>query len=121
MSRIIGIDSLKSLVLRLLNGGGIPYFGIRSENIPPDIRTEMGIENGIYVNEAFTGSPAATAGIKKGDVIESINGETIETVAQFYEQLLGLEGETELQVGIFRAGRPEEPRSTETVILKVRE
>ena len=121
LNRIIGIDSLKSLILRLLNGGGIPYFGIRSENIPEDIRTEMGIENGIYVNEAFAGSPAATAGIKKGDVIETINGETIETVAQFYELLLGLEGENELEVGIFRASRPDEPRSAEIVTLKVKE
>ena len=121
MNRVTGIDSLKPLILKLLNGGGIPYFGIRSENIPADVRIEMGIENGIYVNEAFAGSPAAAAGIKKGDVIESINDETIESVAQFYELLLGLDGDTELSVGIFRASREEEPRSVETVILKKKE
>lgn len=119
--RIIGIDSLKDLILRLLNGGGVPYFGIRSENIPADIRTEMGIDNGIYVNETFSNSPAVAAGIKKGDVIESINGENIDSVAQFYKYLLTLDEGAELNVGIFRASREDEPRSEEIVVLTKKE
>ncbi|MCR5322064.1 MAG: trypsin-like peptidase domain-containing protein [Lachnospiraceae bacterium] len=119
--RIIGIDSLKTLILRLLNGGGVPYFGIRSENIPEDVRTEMGIENGIYVNETFTNSPAVTAGIKKGDVIESVNGESIESVSQFYEYLLTLDEGTELNVKIFRASREDEFESEEIVVITKKE
>ena len=119
--RIIGIDSLKTLILRLLNGGKIPYFGIRSENIPDNIRQEMGIENGIYVNETYSNSPAALAGIKKGDVIESINEESINSVSLFYEYLLNLQEGAELRIGIFRASREDEPRSEEIVVLTKKE
>ena len=119
--RIIGIDGLKTLILRLLNGGNVPYFGIRSENIPENVRQEMGIENGIYVNEVFANSPATIAGIKKGDVIESINGESINSVALFYEYLLNLQEGAELRIGIFRASREDEPRSEEIVVLTKKE
>ncbi|MBP5331924.1 MAG: serine protease [Lachnospiraceae bacterium] len=119
--RIIGIDSLKSLILRLLNGAGVPYFGVRAENIPADILETMGIENGIYVNEVFSGSPASLAGIKKGDVIEIVNEESIKTVSQFYEYLLTQEDGAELTVDIYRASRVDEPRSSETVVLTMKE
>ena len=121
VSRIIGIDSLKLLILRLLNNTGVPYFGVRAENIPEDILANMGIENGIYVNEAFSGSSAALAGIKKGDVIETVNDEKISSVSQFYEYLLTQSSETELIVGIYRASRVDEPRSLETVVLTMKE
>ncbi|MCR5331364.1 MAG: trypsin-like peptidase domain-containing protein [Lachnospiraceae bacterium] len=121
LSTITGIDSLKSLILRLLNGAGVPYFGVRAENIPKDILEGMGIKNGIYVNEVFSGSPAAFVGLKKGDVIETVNEETVFSVSQFYEYLLEQDGETAVTVGIYRASRVDEPRSVETVVLTMKE
>lgn len=117
LNHIIGIDCLKSLILKLLNGAGVPYFGIRSENIPKEILDEMGVDNGIYVNEAVSGSPAALAGIKKGDVIVSVNDVKISGVSQFYEYLLTMEEDASLKVKVFRSSRVDEPFSEETVVL----
>ncbi|MCR5685382.1 MAG: PDZ domain-containing protein [Lachnospiraceae bacterium] len=115
--RIIGINSLKPLILKLLNGSEIPLFGIRSEDIPADILENMGIKNGIYINEVISSSPAGKAGIKKGDVIMQIDDEEIKSVSQFYEMLLNKDASAVLEVHVFRASRPENPYFEEKVIL----
>ncbi len=117
-SRIMGINSLKPLILKLLNGSPIPWFGVRCEDIPDDILENMGIENGIYVNEAAAASPAGKAGLKKGDVILSVMGEEITDVSQFYRMLLQTEAGTRAEVQIYRAGRPDDPFFTETVVIE---
>jgi len=117
-NRIVGINSLKSLILKLLNGSDVPLFGIRSEDIPSDILENMGIENGIYVNEVIAASPAGKAGIKKGDVILKIGGDSITGVSQFYEMLLKTDTGTRVEVQIYRASRPDDPYSVENVIIE---
>lgn len=105
----IYIDSLTPVALKLCNSMSRPYFGIRAEDIPDSALYDLQLENGIYVNEVASDSPAEKADIHKGDIITSINGESIYSVRQFSEILMntGLGGE--LEVDIFRSGRKNEP------------
>lgn len=116
-SCVIGINALKTALLKLLNGVGIPYLGVRSENIPEDVLANMGLKNGIYVNEAVSGSPAAEAGIKKGDVIVGLDGVVINTVSDYYDYLMSLELGAEVEAAIFRSSRKEEPE--EKIVISV--
>lgn len=59
-------------------GGGIkrPWFGADGQAVTADISRALGLQRpeGVLVSQVYPGSPAALAGIAKGDVILSIDG-----------------------------------------------
>ena len=116
----IYINSVKTLLLKLLNGNSLPYFGVRAENVPKDILIGMGLENGIYVNEVIAASPAAEAGVKKGDVIVGIDDIKIESVTDFYEYIFSLEEGSTVRVDIYHSGMRDEPAEEISAVLSVK-
>ncbi|MBR5968698.1 MAG: PDZ domain-containing protein [Lachnospiraceae bacterium] len=116
----IYINSVKTLLLKLLNGNPLPYFGVRAENVPKDILIGMGLENGIYVNEVIAASPAAEAGVKKGDVIVGIDDVKIESVTDFYEYIFSLEEGSTVRVDIYHSGMRDEPAEEISAVLSVK-
>lgn len=114
------INSVKTLLLKLLNGNSLPYFGVRAENVPKDILVGMGLENGIYVNEVIAASPAAEAGVKKGDVIVGIDDIKIESVTDFYEYIFSLEEGSTVRVDIYHSGMRDEPAEEISAVLSVK-
>ncbi len=116
----VNINSLKTLLLKLLNGNTLPYFGVRAENMPADILNGMGLENGIYVNEVIPGSPAAEAGVKKGDVIVGIDDVKLQNVTAFYEYIFSLEEGSEIRLNIYHSGMRDEPAEEITAVLSIK-
>ncbi|MBP5330494.1 MAG: serine protease [Lachnospiraceae bacterium] len=114
------INSVKTLLLKLLNGNSLPYFGVRAENVPKDILVGMGLENGIYVNEVIAASPAAEAGVKKGDVIVGIDDIKIESLTDFYEYIFSLEEGSTVRVDIYHSGMRDEPAEEISAVLSVK-
>src|SRR5688572_2269558 len=53
------------------------FLGVRHADLPQDIKSKLKIDDGALVETVVEGSPAATAGIQKGDVIASVNGQVI--------------------------------------------
>lgn len=60
--------------------------------------------HGLYIDDIFTPSPAAAAGVQVGDFVMEINGNRISTVPDFQQALYYFAGTT-VPVRIFRAGR----------------
>ena len=89
--------------------------------MPADILSGMGLENGIYVNEVITGSPAAEAGVKKGDVIVGIDEVRISDVAAFYEYIFSLEEGSGIKLNIYHSGMRDEPAEEISAVLSVKE
>ncbi len=114
------INSVKTLLLKLVNANPIPYFGVRAENVPADILKGMGLENGIYVNEVIAASPAADAGVKKGDVIVGIDDITIGSVTDFYEYIFSLEEGSTVRLDIYHSGMRDEPAEEISAVLSVK-
>lgn len=69
----IGMTRLKNVINRMTTGEQCIYFGITGENIPASVLNDKGLNNGIYVIEAATDSPAYEAGIKTGDIILKVD------------------------------------------------
>ncbi len=113
----VNINSLRTILVKLLNGSPIPYFGVRAENVPADILESMGLENGIYVNEVIASSPAASANVKKGDVIVMLDDTKICSMTDFNEYILGLDAESEVRVQIYHSGMRNETAEEITVVL----
>jgi serine protease Do len=64
-----------------------PYLGVSTSRLTPAIRRELGVsvESGALVRGVEPGSPAASAGLRPGDVIVDLAGTPVESV----EDLLG--------------------------------
>lgn len=114
---VMDLSSFTVLLEKLLNGEAIPYFGIRAENIPSNILSNLELTHGIYVNEAIALSPAAEAGLKKGDIITDLDDKAISSVSEFYEYILSVPEGTPITARIYRSSKSEEP--TEEIIVTV--
>jgi S1-C subfamily serine protease len=79
-----------------------PFLGVQTRELTPSLKKRLNItaEEGIVVTEVVPHSPAAQAGLHKGDVITSANGKTV-TEPQELRQVIqdaGPGGEVRLEV-----------------------
>jgi serine protease DegQ len=73
-----------------------------------DLRKEKNIPatvSGIYIDNVFSPSPATKAGIKIGDVLQSMNGEPVGYVYEFQRILYRLGIGARVKLGITRGGK----------------
>lgn len=83
----IPINATKGLVKSILEGKGVQksYIGVRYISITPEVRAEYGlsVKSGVYIGGRSeeeliaAGSPAAEAGLRKGDIITKINDKKV--------------------------------------------
>jgi len=71
----------KWVTTQLIDKGSVQraYLGVAIGEVTSDIAKRVGVKKGegVLVNEVFTGSPAAEAGVQEGDVILSFNGQKV--------------------------------------------
>jgi serine protease Do len=80
-----------------------PYLGIaaRGEELEPDLSRETGAARAVRVVEVGAGTPAETAGLRKGDRILAARGEPVHSVDDL-QRLLVLSEPRELEIRILR-------------------
>ena len=80
--------------------------GLYVTDVDQDIRKSLELpasRSGVVVVAVEQGSASAVAGLRQGDMIESINGRNVKNVADFYS-LIGTKKNKELSFRIFRQG-----------------
>lgn len=102
-----GISDLKALIEELSNGYTVTYCGIIGENITADMASAYGLPAGVYVREVKENSPAFQAGIQSGDVITSVNDETVLTFSTFSEKIYKLNSGDKATINVKRLGKDE--------------
>lgn len=87
----VPINTAKRVAKEIIETGEVqyPYIGIRMVTLTPEIKQrlqqlpqqnlEINADSGVLIVETVQGSPATQAGLQAGDVIQTINGETVET------------------------------------------
>jgi S1-C subfamily serine protease len=85
----IPIDKAKTIAAQLQRGEKVahPFIGVRMENLTPELARRFNSNpnspiqlpeiNGVLVRQVIPNSPAASAGIRPGDVIVQVDGENI--------------------------------------------
>ncbi len=81
----IASDHIQQFIPQLQKGGtittasGTAYMGVELVSVDPQIQQQFGItaSSGAFVAQVVAGSPADQAGIRGGDVITSIDGQTV--------------------------------------------
>ena len=82
----IPADMAQNVVSQLEKGGKVVrgWLGVMIQNVTEDLAKSFGLSNdkGALVSDVTSGSPADKAGLKRGDVIVSFNGQDIDTSNQ---------------------------------------
>ncbi|HVZ29551.1 MAG TPA: PDZ domain-containing protein, partial [Asticcacaulis sp.] len=89
-----------------------PWLGAKGDTVTGDIARSLGMDRpeGVLVSDVYAGSPAATAGLKTGDVILSIDGQPVNDASSLRYRISLLQINQTATVKALRAGKPIEVR-----------
>jgi serine protease Do len=81
--------------------------GIDVENLTPDLARRLGWDRtfGALVTSVEAGSPAAEAGVQRGDIVTNAGNVQVEDAEDFRVRLKSYPAKTPLALGLFRAGQ----------------
>lgn len=98
----------RGLITTLMTSGRVrrAWLGIVGAQapLPPALATKLGRRTGLHVSDVVPGSPAAVAGLRRGDVVVAVDGATIASTTQV--QRLMVEGAIgrRVEVTVWRNG-----------------
>jgi serine protease Do len=99
----------KRVVDQLIQTGHVSrsYVGIEMAPVNELVARKLGlpVNHGIVVVRVLPGSPAARAGLKPGDVLVDLEGQEINDMAKFRNQIANMAAGTKLPVVFFREGK----------------
>jgi serine protease Do len=101
-------ETVKSVVAQLKARGAVTrgWIGVQIQPVTAEIADSLGLKKpqGALVAESQSGSPAAKAGILAGDVITSLNGETIEDARDLARKIGAMAPGSTVRLGTLRKG-----------------
>ena len=79
--------------------------GITIDDLPPQLAEYFGAKDGVLVSSVENDSAAAKAGVKAGDVITSVNGDSVESTSELRRRLASIDRGEDFTLGIVRDKR----------------
>ncbi|MDA8337635.1 MAG: trypsin-like peptidase domain-containing protein [Peptococcaceae bacterium] len=103
----IPTSTVLGVLPHLLRHTPTPYLGVMVENVPGTVTAQLGLSpgQGALIAAVEPNSPAAAAGLQKGDVIAAFNGRPVEGPDDLVAKVQACTPGTTAQVQIFRNGR----------------
>src|SRR5713226_5936292 len=102
-------ETVKAVVAQLKDKGKVTrgWIGVQIQEVTPDLAEDLGLKaaRGALVAEPQPGSPAAKGGIESGDVIVSVNDESVTDARNLARRVSALAPGTSVKLGIIRGGR----------------
>jgi serine protease Do/serine protease DegQ len=100
----------RSVMQQLLRYGTVKRgeLGVSMYTVTADIAHSLGLSNvaGALVSQVVEGSAADHAGIRAGDVITTVNGQTVKSNSELRNAIGLLRVGDKLEVGLVRDGKP---------------
>ena len=116
-----GISSIRKLIEDLSNGRDRAWMGLEIAEITQEISQDLGLPQGVYIDQVELDSPALAAGLAKGDIIVKIGDITISSVNDYMNTLQSMEPGTVAQVSYLRSSGAEYKTMEAEVTLGKRE
>ncbi|TXM71326.1 Do family serine endopeptidase [Methylobacterium sp. WL69] len=105
----IPAETVQAVVDQLRADGKVArgYLGVQVQPVTKDIADGLGLDKakGALVDHAEAGTPAAKAGLKSGDVIESVNGTPVNDAKELSRRIAGLKPGAKVELAYLRAGK----------------
>lgn len=105
----VPVNIVKKIVADIMEYGEVQraYIGITMVELDPEFSAKQGIDDkhGLYVKALTKGGAADDAGIKEGDIVQSMGGFKIFTVPELQEQLSKYRPGDKLNVAVKRDGK----------------
>lgn len=99
----------EAVVRDLMDDGQVVrgWLGVQIQPVTDDIATSLGLEKaeGALVTEPQPNSPATKAGIKSGDAILAVNGQSVSDARELAKRVAGYPPETTVDVTVWRDGK----------------
>jgi serine protease Do len=107
----IPAETVKAVIAQLKDRGAVTrgWIGVQIQPVTSEIADSLSLKNarGALVAEPQSGSPAQKAGIKAGDVIVSVNGESVADARNLARRISAMSPGTSVKLGIIRGGKEE--------------
>jgi serine protease Do len=104
----IPADTVKSVVTQLRETGAVTrgWIGVQVQPVTKDIANSLGLDKaeGALVDELQPDGPASKAGLKAGDVIQSVAGEEVKDARDLAKKIAGIGPGQTATLGVFRDG-----------------
>lgn len=111
MGFAIPINTVKAIIAELMDKGYVarPYLGVTIFDKPTAARYgyQLSLEKGVYVFQVALDSPAGRANFQRGDIILSIDGKEVNSVADVRNEVASHKVGDKVKVLIDRNGRQE--------------
>jgi 2-alkenal reductase len=102
----IASNTARAVVGQLIDHGFVshPYLGINWRNVTPQIAQaySLGAESGVLITEIDPSGPAGQAGIEQGDILTSLDGQTIGADSPFINLLFNHQPGETVSLGVVR-------------------
>ena len=109
ISFAIPSNSARRVLDAVVKGGRMvrSYLGVVMEEMTPAVAHSLGLSDteGAVMKEVAPGSPAAQAGLRKGDVVRSFNDQRVQGVQQLRQFIANTEVGQQVELGFLREGK----------------
>ena len=106
----IPVNMARSVMEQLIKYGSVKrgQLGVSMYTVTPDIAHSLGLANamGALVSQVVEGSPADKAGIRTGDVITTVNGQSVKSNSELRNSIGLLRVGDRVEIGLVRDGKP---------------
>ena len=103
LSTCLSISSIRPFIQRMMDGQNNLYLGLVCCDISKEVATRIGVDNkGVYITKVEEKSPAFVGGVKRGDILLSIDNFSIDSMKEYYNKLYDLSVGTKVTLQIKR-------------------
>ncbi len=120
INTVVGISRLKPIIEKMINKQPMVRFGVVANDIPEATKEKLGVENGIYVTDVKSNSPALEAGIRAGDIIVEVDGTRVPSIINFSNILSKYQPGTAVTIKYVRSSSSDATEREATVTLGTR-
>jgi serine protease Do len=105
----IPAETVKTVVAQLRDKGSVTrgWIGVQIQPVTPEIADSLGLKKaaGALVSEPQSDSPAAKAGIQSGDVITTVDGNSVRDARELAKRIGNMAPGTSVKLGVIHQGQ----------------
>jgi serine protease Do len=105
----IPMNMAKQICEQLMEHGTVTrgYLGVMIQALTPELAKSFGLGDvtGVLIGDVSSDGPAAGAGLQRGDVIVSFNGEPVKDITSFRNRVAMIKPDTNVNLEVLREGQ----------------